>query len=111
MNAPNRRRTVLRDALPSNAPSLALQCARNVYRAVNRHMPEAGALAVWLVGSAVPDDDSIGRRSRHGGVTVTDWNKVGAALERAASGPPAAGQHTLDLWVAAIGRRLALDEL
>jgi transitional endoplasmic reticulum ATPase len=121
MNAPNRRRhAVLRGTPTGGAASLALQCARNVYRAVNRRMPEAGTLAVWLVGSAavfglpesaVPDDDSIGRRSRHGGVTVTDWNKVGAALERAASGLPATGQGTLDRWVAAIGRRLALDAL
>ena len=120
MNAPIRRRTVLRDALPGNAPLLALQCTGNVYRAVDRRMPEAGALAVWLAGSAaafglpesaVPDDDGLGRRSRHDGVTVTDWNKIGTALRQAAAGLPATGQSTLEGWVAAVGRHLALDEL
>jgi AAA+ superfamily predicted ATPase len=121
MNAPNqRRRAVLRGAPSGGTASLALQCARNVYRAVDRRMPEAGALAAWLAGSAavfglpesaVPDDDGLGRRSRHGGATVTDWNKVGAALAQAASGLPATGRNTLDHWVAAIGQRLALDAL
>ncbi len=121
MNAPNRRRHAVPRGTPSGgAASLALQCARNVYRAINRRTPEAAALAVWLAGSAavfglaesaVPDDDGLGHRSRHGGVSVTDWNKVGAALERAASGLPATRQAALDRWVAAIGRRLALDAL
>jgi hypothetical protein len=62
-------------------------------------MPEAAALAVWLAEnvaafgppeSAVPDDDS--GRSRRRGVTVTDWSKVGTALERATCGPPAAAR-------------------
>jgi len=82
-------------------------------------MPEAGALAKWLLEnaaalglpeSAVPDDDSLDR-SRRRGVSVTDWEKVGTALERAASGLPAESQGTIDCWGDALERRLALDAL
>lgn len=111
-------RALLRDTPCRDTPSLALQCARNVYRVIDRRLPEAAALAGWLAEnaaafglseSAVPDDDSRGSRRR--GVTVADWEKVGTALECAASDPPGGGQGTIDCWVDALARRLALDAL
>jgi hypothetical protein len=55
---------------------MALDCARNVYEAVDRRMPEAAALANWLRQSAaafgLPDTaipDDAPRRSRRRGAT------------------------------------------
>ena len=48
MSAPwERRRTVARNAGTSGR-RMALDCARSVYEAVDRRMPEAAALANWL---------------------------------------------------------------
>src|SRR6202035_3776993 len=67
---------------------MALDCARSVYEAVDRRMPEAAALANWLQQSAaafglpdtaVPDDDTP-RRSRRRGVPMPDWRKIVSAL-------------------------------
>jgi len=120
MSARNQRRRASRRGVPYGfTSSLGLESASNVYRAVDRRMPEAGALAKWLLEnaaalglpeSAVPDDDSLDR-SRRRGVSVTDWEKVGTALERAASGLPAESQGTIDCWGDALERRLALDAL
>jgi hypothetical protein len=73
---------------------MALDCARNVYEAVDRRMPEAAALANWLRQSAaafglpdtaIPDDDAP-RRSRRRCVPMSDWRKIGSALT-SAEGP------------------------
>jgi hypothetical protein len=88
-----------------------------VYQTVDRHMPEAGALAGWLVenaayfalpGNAVPDDDRPHRSRRHG-IAAADWQKIGTALAKA-SGSDAAEQSG-DCWIAAIRKRLVLDAL
>ena len=120
MNAlSTRRRASPRGISGSGSPLLVLQCALNVYRAVDRRMPEAAALAGWLGGSAsafglpesaVPDDDALGR-SRRRGVTVTDWGKVGTALAQATANRVDTSEGNLDRWIAAVGQRLALDTL
>ena len=122
MNAYNHWCPVLLDDTdtPSGeTPSPALQCARNVYHAVDCRMPEAAALAGWLMEnaiafglpeSAVPDYEASGRRRRRG-VGATDWEKVGTALEEAASNLPDDGKDTIDCWVAALKDRVALDAL
>jgi len=108
MNAFGSRR---RASLPlgGRAPLLALQCARNVYQTVDRHMPEAGALAGWLVenaasfalpGNAVPDDDWPERSRRHG-VAAADWQKIGTALAKATSYGSDAAEQSGDRWIAA----------
>ena len=54
---------------------LAARCARNVYDATDRHMPEALTLAQWLsqctrvfglADESVPDDDALHRAKRRG---------------------------------------------
>ena len=120
MNAlAQRRRASLRGAPGSATPPLALQCARNVYQATDRRIPEAAALARWLAEnaaafglpeSAVPDDDGPGR-SRRGGVAAADWQRIGTALAKAAVRGPDASQRAADRWIAAVGKRLALDAL
>jgi transitional endoplasmic reticulum ATPase len=111
MNALNQRHRAL--------PRDALHYACNVFQAVDRHMPEAAALAEWLAASAtafglpdsaVPDDDSLGR-SRRRGVSAADWRKVGTALSEAKAGGSDMSRNTLGLWMAAVEQRLALDAL
>ena len=72
---------------------MALDCARSVYEAVDRRMPEAAALANWLRQSAaafglpdtaIPDDDPP-RRSRRRGVLIPDWRKIGVLREMGSS--------------------------
>ena len=79
----------------SSGMRMALDCARNVYEAVDRRMPEAAALVNWLgqnaaafglSDTAIPDDEAP-RRSRRGGVPVPDWRKVGSALVAAEADP------------------------
>ncbi len=118
MSAPfERRRFVACDARTGGL-RLALDCARNVHAAVDRRMPEAGALAGWLGQSAaafglpeaaVPDDED--RRSRRRGVSAPDWRKVATALEMAGVDLSSAADTPAARWIAAIGDRLALDPL
>jgi hypothetical protein len=70
--------------------TLALACAKNVYAAVDRRSPEAGALATWLSqsatafglpDSALPSDDDEPGRSRRRGVKLEDWRKIRGALD------------------------------
>jgi hypothetical protein len=98
---------------------MALDCARGVYEAVDRRMPEAAALANWLRQSAVafglpdtaiPDDDAP-RRSRGRGVPMPDWRKIGSALTAAEAALPGNANASADRWIAAIGETLALDPL
>jgi SpoVK/Ycf46/Vps4 family AAA+-type ATPase len=117
MNAPNpRRRSSLR-APGDGAPPPALWCARNIHAAVDRRAPEAAALAEWLAENAaafgipenaIPEDDGPGR-SRRRGVPASDWHKIGTALATPAASW--AEGEAADLWITAIGRRLALDAL
>ena len=97
---------------------LALACARNVYAALDRRMPEAAALAGWLAENgaslglaeeALPDAERGFPRRR--GVPATVWRAVGSIL--AAPGPtlPDAVETPAAHWVAAIAARLALDAL
>jgi hypothetical protein len=52
----------------SSGMRMALDCARNVYEAVDRRMPEAAALANWLAQNAaafgLPERRSSAGRSR-----------------------------------------------
>ena len=68
MSAPFKRHyaTALSGNAGASGMRMALDCARNVYEAVDRRMPEAAALANWLRQSAaafglpdtaIPDDD------------------------------------------------------
>jgi hypothetical protein len=97
---------------------MALDCARSVYEAVDRRMPEATALANWLRQSAaafglpdtaIPDDDPP-RRSRRRGVPTPDWRKIGSALT-SAEGLPDNANAPADRWIEAIAGTLALDPL
>ena len=90
-----------------------------MYQATDRRTPEAAALARWLAEnasafglseSAVPDDDGPGR-SRRRGVATADWSKIGTALAKAATPGPEAAELSAVRWIAAIGKRLALDAL
>ena len=98
---------------------MALDCARNVYEAVDRRMPEAAALANWLRQSAaafglpdtaIPDDDAP-RRSRRRGVPAPDWRKIGSALTSAEAALPDIANALADRWIEAIAGTLALDPL
>jgi SpoVK/Ycf46/Vps4 family AAA+-type ATPase len=99
---------------------LALDCARGLYQAVDRRMPEALALAMWLGqhatafglrDGAVPDQDDRSVSARRRGVTVQDWRRIGAALADAAAGLPVDADAPADRWIAALTNRLALDPL
>ena len=98
---------------------MALDCARSIYEAVDRRMPEATALANWLRQSAaafglpdtaVPDDDTP-RRSRRRGVPMPDWRKIGSALTSAEAALPDNANAPADRWIEAIAGTLALDSL
>ena len=113
-----RRRTVARNTCTSGV-RMALDCARNVYEAVDRRMPEAAALANWLrqnaatfglPDTAIPDDDTP-RRSRRRGVPMPDWRKIGSALTSAEAALPDNANAPADRWIEAIAGTLALDPL
>lgn len=98
---------------------LALRCARNVYDAVDRRMPEALVLAKWLSESAagfglneagLPDDDALDRGKRRG-VAIQDWRKIGVALEEAERYLPERRDTPIDRWLGAITETLSLDPL
>ena len=98
---------------------MALDCARNVYEAVDRRMPEAAALANWLgqnaaafglPDTAIPDDEAP-RRSRRGGVPMPDWRMIGSALTSAEAILPDNAYTPADHWIEAIAGTLALDAL
>jgi len=96
---------------------LALHCARNAYDAVGHRSPEATALAQWLqrnaASFALPDTAAPAladpaARSRYVGVPLPAWRRIGAALDRAATGLPCP-EATADRWIAAVGAALVLD--
>ena len=98
---------------------MALGCARSVYEAVDRRMPEAAALANWLrqnaaafglPDTALPDDDQP-RRSRRRGVPLPDWRKIGSALTSAEAAVPDSANAPADRWIEAITGTLVLDPL
>jgi transitional endoplasmic reticulum ATPase len=98
---------------------VALECARNVYEAVDRRMPEAAALANWLGQSAtalglpdpvMPDDDAF-RLSRRRGIPAPVWRKIGPALTLADAALPGNMTTPADRWIAVIAESLSLDPL
>jgi hypothetical protein len=98
---------------------MALDCARGVYEAVDRRMPEAAALATWLrqnaetfglPDTAIPDDDAP-RRSRRRGVPMPEWRNIGSALTSAEAAIPDNADTPADRWIEAIAGTLALDPL
>ena len=83
MNARLKRPAPVRQVDASCFLDLALRCARNLYRASNRRMPEARALAIWLrqaastfglIDAAIPDYE-VPLRNKRNGVSVRDWHK------------------------------------
>jgi transitional endoplasmic reticulum ATPase len=120
MSAPFERRSSAARRIGTNGfLRLALRCARNVYDAADRRMPEARALAVWLgqnasafglADTAVPDDEALDRAKRRG-VAVQDWRKIGAALEEAETYLPDRRDAPIDRWLGAIADSIALDPL
>jgi transitional endoplasmic reticulum ATPase len=108
-----------RDVDASRPFDLALHCARNVYAASNRRMPDARALAIWLAQTAsafglaetaVPDDEAL-YGTRRGAISLRDWHKVGAALDEAEAGLPHRRNLPIDCWLAKIAGMLELDRL
>jgi len=98
---------------------LALHCARNVFAATDRRMPEARALAAWLgesaavfglTDAALPNDEAPYNTKRRG-VAVDDWRKIGAALAEAETGLPELPDAPIDRWLAAIAQTVGLDPL
>jgi hypothetical protein len=96
-----------------------LACARGVYEAVDRRMPEAAALANWLRQSAaafglpdtaVPDNDAL-YQLRSCGVPAQAWRKIGSALTSAEAALPDNANTPADCWIKAIAKTLALDSL
>ena len=120
MNAQFKQRSARpRQIVADNLLPLALRCARNVYGAVDRRMPEARALAGWLRESAaafgladttLPDDDAF-FRSKNRGLAVQDWRQIGATLARAEQMSAIADGACLDCWLAAVADTLDLDPL
>jgi len=83
MNARFKRPVPMRQVGASCFSDLALCCARNLYKASNRRMPEAQALAIWLgqaastfglTDAAVPDYEAL-LRNKRGGISLRDWHK------------------------------------
>ncbi len=121
MNAPYRppHATARAGNAGASGVRVALDCARNVYEAVDRRMPEAAALANWLGQSAtafgLPDtvipDYEAPRRSRRRGVSGPDWRKIRAALTLAEAALPDTTATPADCWITAIAGSLALDPL
>lgn len=120
MSTPFERRPIARRHVGTNDfLGLALRCARNVYGATDRRMPEALALAVWLgegassfglAEAATPEDDELYRGKRRG-VAVQAWRKIGAALEEVEKYLPERQDAPIDRWLGAITETLALDPL
>jgi SpoVK/Ycf46/Vps4 family AAA+-type ATPase len=104
-----------RPVASEGASAWALRCACNVYRAIDRRMPEASVLASWLntyaAGLGLPENslpaDDRSERSRRSGVPGRDWDIVRRALDLATVRQSEPDK--LDRWVAAFERRLALD--
>ena len=120
MSAPFKRRPAAARCVDANGfLRLALCCGRNVYGGIDRRMPEARALAVWLgralrpsasLNSAVPDDEAL-QRGKHRGVAALDWRRIGAALDEADAFLPDRRDAAVDRWLGAIAGTLGLDPL
>ena len=119
MNASFERRRALAWNTNTSGARMALDCARSLYEAVDRRMPEAAALTNWLrqnaaafglPDTAVPDYEPP-YRSRCRGVPALDWRKIGSALTSAEGALTQDADSPADRWIAAIADTLALDPL
>jgi AAA+ superfamily predicted ATPase len=121
MSAPFKRHyaTARSGSAGASGMRMALDCARGIYEAVDRRMPEATALAAWLGQSAaafglpetaIPDDEAP-RRSRRRGVPALDWRKIGSALAAAEATLPGNANTSAYRWIETIAETLALDPL
>ena len=120
MNARSKRMTARARHVGANAfLDLAVRCACNLYRASDRRMPEARALAIWLNQTAsafglaeavIPDDETL-HRTRRGGISLRGWRKIGTALDEAAARLPCRPTAPIARWLAKIAGTLALDPL
>jgi hypothetical protein len=114
-----RRQTAARHVVANSFLHFALRCARNVYAATDRRMPEAPVLANWLgqnasafgLADAVLPDDNALYRAKALGLAAEDWDKIGAALEQAEPRLPNLQDAPIDRWLAAMTETLALDPL
>jgi AAA+ superfamily predicted ATPase len=119
MNAPFERRRAVAWNTNTSGARLALDCARSLYEAVDRRMPEAAALTNWLRQSAaafgLPDtavpEYEPPYRARCRGVPALDWRKIGSALTAAEGALTQGADSPADRWIAAIAETLALDPL
>ena len=119
MSAPFERRSPAARRVGTNGfLRLALRCARNVYAASDRRMPEGRALAIWLgqtasalglAEAAVPDDEALHRAKRRGVASGLAQDRRGAGGSRATSAGSA--DAPIDRWLAKIAETLSLDPL
>jgi len=117
MSAPFERRRPFARPTETSGTRMAVHCARNLHAAVDRRMPEAGALAEWLGQNAaafglcaadIPDEEHRRNRKR---LSVEDWRKVGSALEAVEAGFTGEADAPADRWIAAVADTLGLDPL
>lgn len=104
----------------STSLGAALYYARNVYAAIERRAPEAGALVKWLeehslylglIDEDLPESEeqSIFDRPRH--VSEAIWRSVPGSLTKAVAKMSAATASISSTWADAIGDALGLDSL
>ena len=120
MTALSERRASGARVVATSGTHLALTYARNVHAAVDRRVPEAGALATWfaqsaasfgLPGAVADDADEPFAAPPRRSAAAPTWRKVGAALAALPASLTAAADAPSDLWVAAISTTLELDGL
>ena len=120
MTVLSERRASCTRVVAASGTHLALRYARNVHMAVDRRVPEAGALATWfaqnaasfgLLGAVSDDTDEPFATPGRPGATAPTWRKIGAALATLPVSLKAAADASSDLWVAAISTALELDSL
>jgi Cdc6-like AAA superfamily ATPase len=98
---------------------LALHCARNVFDATDRRMPEARALADWVGQSAAPfgladadlPNDEASFNAKRRGIAADDRRKIGVALAKAEADLPKQSDASIDRWLTAIAETVGLDPL
>ena len=92
------------------------RCADNIARAVDRRMPEAGALAGWLDQSRgalglADADDFADAPSRTTGISVLAWRRLRAAIARGLRAAPPVANSPAELWLETLTNRLDLDPI
>src|SRR5580658_5690018 len=113
MSIPSKQHRAIVRGVGESGTRLALEYGRSIYEAVDRRMPEAGALTSWLAQSAatfglsdaaIPGDE-VGQNRRRG-IAARDWQKIGAALVSVGAGLSHDPSAPADRWIAAIVQKL-----